>query len=75
MKLIERLKNSVDYAEREGENMDEVSWGMQDGILISYNEGKNIVAAFEAMQEIIKISDRKHDAWDKGKQAIRIAMD
>lgn len=46
-KLIERLKASVELAEDEGENMDDVSWGMQDGILISYNEAKAIIALRE----------------------------
>lgn len=27
----------------------------------------------EAMKEVIRISDRKHDAWDKAKEAIKKA--
>lgn len=53
-KLIERLKTSVEFAEKEGENMDDVSWDMQEGILISYNEAKKIINAFEALQKIVK---------------------
>ncbi len=29
----------------------------------------------EALQDIIKISDRKHDAWDKAKEAIKKATE
>jgi hypothetical protein len=46
-KLIERLESSVAYAENQGENMDDVSWNYQEGILISYNEAKAIVAAMK----------------------------
>ena len=43
-KLVERIKYSVELAEKDGEDMDSVSWGMQEGILISYNEAKEIIA-------------------------------
>jgi len=43
--LLSRLKTSISYAEKQGEDMDSVSWGMQEGILISYNEAKKIVEA------------------------------
>ncbi len=44
-KLIKQLENSVKLAEKSGENMNDVSWGMQEGILISYNEAKLILSA------------------------------
>lgn len=52
--LIERIKKSIEFAEKEGENMDDVSWGMQEGILISYNEAKKILVAYEALQKVLK---------------------
>jgi len=44
-KIIERIRKSIELAEKEGENMDDVSWGMQEGILISHNDGKEILKA------------------------------
>lgn len=41
--FIKRLESSVSLAEKEGENMDDVNWNMQVGILISYNEAKVII--------------------------------
>lgn len=54
-KLIERMKGSIEFAEKEGENMDDVSWGMQEGILISYNEAKEVVRLYEWKQSAIKL--------------------
>jgi hypothetical protein len=54
-KLIKRMKTSVEYAENEGENMDDVSWGMQEGILISYNEAKEIITLKEWKVSAIKL--------------------
>ena len=54
-KLIERIKKSVKFAEKEGENMDDVSWGMQEGILISYNEAKQIIALREWKLSAMKL--------------------
>jgi hypothetical protein len=68
--LIERIKHSAEYAEKQGENMDDVSWGMEEGVLISYNEAKTIVSMFEALKAVVIISDRKHIAWDKAKAAM-----
>ena len=48
--LIKRLEKSVAFAEKEGENMDDVSWGMQEGILISYNEAKVVIEALKAFK-------------------------
>lgn len=45
--LIKRLERSVLFAECNNENMDDVSWGMQEGILISYNEAKIIIEALK----------------------------
>ena len=71
--VIERLKRSVKFAEESGGDMDERSWGMQEGVLISENEAKNFIAAFEALEEVVRISDRNHVAWDKAKAAINKA--
>ena len=54
--LIKRLKDSVAFAEKEGENMDDVSWGMQEGILISYNEAKAVI---KALVELHKLNQKK----------------
>lgn len=48
--LIKRLTDSVAFAEKQGENMDDVSWGMQEGILISYSEAKVIIEALKAFK-------------------------
>jgi hypothetical protein len=45
--LLKKLQASVTYAEKEGEDMDAVSWGMQEGVLISYNDAKIIVSALQ----------------------------
>lgn len=54
-KIIERFKKSIELAEKEGENMDDVSWGMQEGILISYNEAKQIIALREWKLSAMKL--------------------
>ena len=54
-KLIKRIKKSIEFAEKEGENMDDVSWGMQEGILISYNEAKQIIALREWKLSAMKL--------------------
>ena len=54
-KLIERIKKSVKFAEKEGENMDDVSWGMQEGVLLSYNEAKQIIALREWKLSAMKL--------------------
>lgn len=42
------------------------------------NANANLIAAapelLEALQEVVRISDRKHDAWDKAKAAINKAL-
>lgn len=48
--LIKRLEKSVAFAEKEGENMDDVSWGMQEGVLISYNEAKEVIESLKAFK-------------------------
>jgi len=53
-KLIERLKWHVSNAENDDEDMDSVSWGMQEGILISYNEAKMIIKEFELLKKYSK---------------------
>lgn len=52
--LIKRLKDKVAFAEKEGENMDDVSWGMQEGVLISYNEAKVVIKTLKAFKNSSK---------------------
>ena len=52
--LIERLAIKVQYAELEGEEMNDVSWGMQEGTLISFNEAKLLVEYFQQTQSLQK---------------------
>ena len=52
--IIERLKQSVEFAEKEGENMDDISWEMQEGILISYNDAKKIMAYIRKLESACK---------------------
>ena len=58
--LIERIAKSVEFAEKEGENMDDVSWGMQEGILISYNEANKIVSLYETLVEVADLLDNRN---------------
>jgi len=55
--LIERIKHSAEYAESQGENMNDVSWGMEEGILISYNDAKKIVSLYERLVEVADLLD------------------
>lgn len=43
-KIVNRLRIEVDHAEENHEDMDRVSWNYQEGILISYNDAKAILA-------------------------------
>lgn len=65
--LIKRLEKSVAFAEAEGENMDDVSWGMQEGILISYNEAKAVIEALKAFKTSSKpvLADSCQHNWLK----------
>lgn len=53
--LIKRIKGSIEFAEKEGENMDDVSWGMQEGVLLSYNEAKEVIRLYEWKQSAMKL--------------------
>ena len=68
--LITRLIDGIEYAEKNDYVMDDTSWAYREGVIISFNEAKNIVKAFEALKEVVTISDRKHNAWDKAKEAL-----
>lgn len=56
-RLIEKIKSIINVAEKEGENMDDVSWGMQEGILLSYNEAKSIVSFYESIPTPAMVDD------------------
>lgn len=43
-KLIEKLKATVDYIKGEDGDMDGISWGYQDGVLISGNDAELIIS-------------------------------
>ena len=49
--LIKRLSTIVSHAEANEEDMDNVSWNYQEGILISYNDAKKIVEALKFANE------------------------
>lgn len=68
--LITRLIEEIEYAEKNDHEMDDTSWAYREGVIISFNEAKNIVKALEALKEVVTISDRKHNAWDKAKEAL-----
>lgn len=68
--LITRLIDEIEFAEKNDYVMDDTSWAYREGVIISFNEAKNIVKAFEALKEVVTISDRKHNAWDKAKEAL-----
>ena len=44
--LIEKMKRIIDTAEKGDEDMDDVSWGMEEGVLLSYNEAKLIISYY-----------------------------
>ena len=52
MNLLERLKSSVAFMEQEKEDMDEVSWQYQDGIILSGNEAKYIIEKLEELEKL-----------------------
>lgn len=68
--LITRLIDGIEYAEKNDYVMDDTSWAYREGVIISFNEAKSIVKAFEALKEVVTISDRKHNAWDKAKETL-----
>jgi len=51
-KIIAHMKSCAEYAEKEGENMDDVSWDMEEGILISYNDAKLILSELLSTQKM-----------------------
>lgn len=63
---IERLKADVEYAEANNYDMDDRSWGYEQGTLISYNEAKAIIQALQEPvspqkgEELAKAIIKKH---------------
>jgi len=45
--ILEKLKFSVSVAEKCNEDMNAVSWGMQEGVLISCNDAKLLIELIE----------------------------
>lgn len=39
-------------------------------IALLHNHAPALIEAVKAMEEVIRISDRKHDAWDRAKAAL-----
>ena len=50
-KLIKRLAESIDYAQKEGYSMDEANWAYEEGALITFNEAKLIIKALKKYSE------------------------
>jgi hypothetical protein len=48
--LIKRLTESIAFAEKFGEDMDNASWTLQEGILLTYNEAKLIVEELKSVK-------------------------
>lgn len=55
--IIERLKSHIKYSEDNNEDLSAVSWNYQEGILISVNDAKRIVANLEQQNPSISISE------------------
>jgi hypothetical protein len=77
-RIAGKLSWEIDEMEFNDWEMNDVSWSREEGILISGNTAKALVKAcnnhyalIEALKEVVRISDRKHDAWDKAKEAIK----
>ena len=64
-KLLRRMSSSLKFAEDAGENMDEVSWGMQEGILISYNEAKVIIDAINKNKDTENACTHENTAFKR----------
>jgi shikimate kinase len=54
--IIERMQKSIDYAIQVNGSMDDVSWVMQEGILLSYNEAIKLIRLYQSTKEIMKWS-------------------
>ena len=48
-RLIERLERNIEYVILSDQDMDRVSWPMQEGILISYNEAKLVIESLKSL--------------------------
>ena len=51
---IERFNDCIDRAKCDNDDMDAVSWSYQEGILISYNNAKEIVDQLTAKEQTIE---------------------
>lgn len=48
-KILDRLKLSLSFVD-DNEDLDATDWGMQEGILISYNDAKKIIELIEGSE-------------------------
>ena len=51
LELIERLKECISFEESTHGDFNAISWGMEEGILISVNQAKLILKKFEESKE------------------------
>lgn len=54
-KLIENLKQGIKFAEAHRENLDSVDWEFREGLLISCNQAKEIIALKNWKDEAIQV--------------------
>lgn len=49
--IVEKLKEGIKIGKEYGNNPDEVSWGYQEGILVTMNEAQSLVDFIEGKEE------------------------
>lgn len=57
---IEKLKGEVKWEVENGSSLDFTNWGSQDGILISVQDGINILDIFKATQALLFMMGEKN---------------
>ena len=51
--IIKHLKRSIKECKRQKQDLDEASWGYEEGVLLSANDAQKIVDALIASQQTI----------------------
>jgi hypothetical protein len=51
-KLRNYLKSQVDFIKQEGQSLEDISWGYQEGVLISGEEALSIIELYDTLQRV-----------------------
>jgi hypothetical protein len=68
------LINQIKHIEALGQDMDSHSWGMEEGILITGNEGKELLAISEENQRLKEELEKTHSLLMETVMRCQIAM-